>query len=82
MNDLKHLEWLQSHLDMSKNLSLENNKLQEMAAHSEQVRIGLAMKTLNFLSRAERLMVQAALTERVTHLQKHFPSLLVFHVPP
>jgi hypothetical protein len=53
-----------------------------MAEHLEQARIDLATKTFDFPSRVEKLMVLAALIERVTPLQKHSHSLSVFHDLP
>jgi len=82
MRDLKHPKSLQTHSDMSQNLSLDIIRDREMAEHLEQARIDLATKTLDFLSRVEKLMVLAALIERVTPLQKHSHSLLVFHDLP
>ena len=67
---------------MSQNLNLDIIRDREMAEHLEQARIDLATKTLDFLSRVEKLMVLAALIERVTPLQKHFHSLSVFHDLP
>ena len=67
---------------MSQNLNLDIIRDREMAEHLEQARIDLATKTFDFLSRVEKLMVLAALIERVTPLQKHSHSLLVFHDLP
>jgi hypothetical protein len=82
MRDLKHPKSLQTHSDMSQNLSSDIIRDREMAEHLEQARIDLATKTFDFPSRVEKLMVLAALIERVTPLQKHSHSLSVFHDLP